>query len=158
MEQQIDRLVGAFETGAISRRQLIGGLTALAITTGVGGNAAAQQAESSTFKAVNLNHMALRCTDIPRSRDWYVKHFGMSVSRDSESSCFLNFDGGFLALFRDDTAGMHHYCYSIEDYDVEQVMETLRANDMNPRREGDRVYFPDPDGNTVQLAAIDHTA
>jgi catechol-2,3-dioxygenase len=158
MEQQINRLVNDFEAGAITRRQLIGRLTALAVTAGIGGTAAAQRTEASTFKAVNLNHLALRCTDLPRSRDWYVKHLGMSVSRDSANSCFLNFDHGFLALFKDDTAGMHHYCYSIEDYDVERAVETLNANNLNPRREGNRVYFPDPDGNTVQLAAIEHTA
>ena len=56
-------------------------------------------------------------------------------------------------MFRSRTAGMHHYCYTVADYDPATVVRTLERAGLKPRREGNRVYFPDPDGLTVQLSA-----
>lgn len=158
MNTQIGNMVRLFEQGTISRRQLIAQLTLL---TGLGAaNVAGAQEEGGTFKAVGLNHIALRVPDVQRSRDFYRKHLGMTVTRDSASSCFLSFPNGFLALFRGDQPGMDHYCYSVEGYSVGDAVEKLREQGLNPRNPAgsSRVYFPDPDGLTVQLSAPDHTA
>ena len=50
---------------------------------------------------------------------------------------------------------MDHYCYSIEDYDVLEAEAKLKEHRLNPRvvRDDGRIYFDDPDGLTVQLAA-----
>jgi catechol 2,3-dioxygenase-like lactoylglutathione lyase family enzyme len=48
---------------------------------------------------------------------------------------------------------MHHYCYSIPDYDQQAAARKLRAAHLEPTLEGNRIYFRDPDGLTVQLAA-----
>jgi len=39
-------------------------------------------------------------------------------------------------------------------------MEELKRQGLNPNRPSgtDRVYFPDPDGLTVQLSSVDHHA
>ena len=46
---------------------------------------------------------------------------------------------------------MDHYCYSIEDYDAADAVKTLERAGLKPTREENRVYFPDPDGLTVQV-------
>lgn len=171
MEAAIDGLVQQFEAGTLSRRQLvrrIGALAALVTPVGstlatpggpgaapAGGRGSGQEG-ASTFQAVGLNHIALSVTDIPRSRDFYVRHLGLTVSRESASSCFLDCGDDFVALFRSGQPGLNHYCYAVEDYDVDEAAETLRANDLPPRVSGNRVYFDDPDGIEVQLSAPDH--
>jgi len=46
---------------------------------------------------------------------------------------------------------MNHYCYAIERYDPAEAVDRLTAAGLRPRRTGNRVYFPDPDGLTVQV-------
>ena len=112
--------------------------------------------ETSTFKGTGINHIALRVTDIGRSRDFYQEHFGVPVLHESASNCFLGLGKNFLALFKADRPGMDHYCYSIADYDPEAVMAKLQPLNLNARRHGARVYFDAPDGITIQVASEDH--
>jgi len=160
MEREVSELVANYEAGRISRRSLIKHVSALAAA--VAGSATFSRdcaAADSTFKATSLNHIALRVTDVTRSRDFYMKHLGLTVARDGgTSNSFLNFGNNFVALFRGDTPGLDHYCYSVENYDVSDAVEKLKAAGLTPRqpRGTGRVYFPDPDGLTVQLAASDH--
>ena len=140
-----------YETGTVDRRQLIQALAAVAVTT-----QAAPAA--STFKGVSINHIALRVTDIPRSRDFYQKHFGMPVIREAESNCFLGLGANFLTLFKNANAGLDHFCLAIDNFKPEPVMDELKRQSLTPRRQEDRVYFPDPDGLTVQVSAVNHRA
>lgn len=112
--------------------------------------------ETSTFQGTGINHIALRVTDIARSRDFYQEHFGVPVVRESESNCFLGLGKNFLALFKAEKPGMDHYCYSIADYDPVAVMAKLEPLNLNARRHDDRVYFDAPDGITIQVASEDH--
>ena len=171
VEDSIGDMIDDFERGGMSRRRLVTQLTALvagAVSLGRGaaadpGRAATPRSSgrrpapgASTFQAVGLNHVALSVTDIPRSRDFYVEHLGLSVARESGSSCFLNCGDEFVALFRSREAGLNHYCYAIEQYDVQTAAQRLRENDLEPRIAGNRIYFDDPDGLEVQLSASDH--
>ncbi len=151
----IESLLNHYESGGLTRRQLVQGLTALGV--GAASGAARAQSTASTFRAVGLNHIALDVTDIPRSRDFYVQHLGLEVARESAGSCFLRCgEGNFVALFRADKAGMNHYCYSVPGYTVEKVAETLRDAGIEPRVREQRIYFDDAEGLEVQLAAPDH--
>ena len=51
---------------------------------------------------------------------------------------------------------MDHYCYSIKNYNQQEAAEKLRAEGIQPRLSANRIYFPDVDGLTVQLAGADH--
>jgi hypothetical protein len=152
MEAVVERLVACFERGELSRRQMIAGVAALvaAAAEPAAGEAAQQPA---TFRAVGLNHIALRVSDLARSRDFYIRHLGMEVMSESASSCFLRCGAHFVALFRRDPPGMDHYCYAVENYTVSGAADKLRALGIEPRVTGNRIYFPDPDGLIVQLAA-----
>ena len=157
MEQEISRVLGDYESGRMTRRQLVACLGSLAVLGAAGRVASAGEA-SSTFEGVGLNHIALRVTDVKRSRDFYVKHLGLTVNRQSESSCFLNCGENFVALFRGDRGEMDHYCYSVKNFDVKLAEDKLRAAGFQPEvpRGTGRIYFPDPDGLTVQLSARSH--
>jgi len=155
MEYALQQLVTQFESGRLGRRKLV--LALLGLVAG-GHAAAAKQESQSTFQAVGLNHIALSVTNIARSRDFYVRHLDLQVTRQSSSSCFLKCGDNFVALFGQPEAGLNHYCYAIKDFDLSDCARLLKANEIQPRIAGNRVYFDDPDGIEVQLAARDHRA
>lgn len=154
MENEIDGLLNRYEGGTLSRRELIAGLGALAL---LGGHSAVAQ-EGSPFRANGVNHIALNVPNVPETRDFYVKHLGMKVTRDGPTSCFLTCDNNFVALFRSSEAGLNHYCLSVDGYTVDSAREKLDAAGLEPRVEGQRIYFKDNNGLSVQLSADDHTA
>jgi catechol 2,3-dioxygenase-like lactoylglutathione lyase family enzyme len=150
-----EALVADFERGLLSRRQLACRLMGLgAALAAIPGAAEARQAEGGTFQATGLDHVALNVRSVPRSRDFYVKHLGLKVIRDGgEDNCFLGGgEGFFLTLFRGERPGLNHYCYAIRGYDADQAEAKLKAAGLKPRREGNRIYFPDLDGIEVQVA------
>jgi catechol 2,3-dioxygenase-like lactoylglutathione lyase family enzyme len=153
------KLVADFEQGRLTRRQLAARLLGLgAAMATLGETSLAQEAKAATaveptFRAIGLDHIALDVTDLARSNEFYGKHLGLRVIRGDEDASFLGAERDFfLTLFRRETAGLNHYCYAINDYDADTAMERLAAAGLRPRREGNRVYFPDPDGITVQVA------
>jgi catechol 2,3-dioxygenase-like lactoylglutathione lyase family enzyme len=152
-----EALVRDFERGLLSRRQLVSrlmGLGAALAAMGRAIDASASQAEAPTFQATGLDHVALNVKSVPKSRDFYVKHLGLKVTRDGgEENCFLGAGNDFfLTLFRGETPGLNHYCYAIRDYNVDRAEEKLTATGLKPRKEGNRIYFPDIDGVEVQVA------
>ncbi len=154
MQQTIANMLSDYERGIVSRRQLIGALAAMASAASKG------SAANSTFQGVGLNHIAIRVTNVHRSRDFYQKHFGLPVLHEAEDNCFLGLGKNFLTLFRNEKPGLDHFCIAIEGFKIDPVMEELKRQGFQARRPAgtDRVYFPDPDGLEVQLSSIDHHA
>ncbi len=152
MFNQISNLLGHYETGQLSRRDLLVGLTALAVAP----QASAQS--SSNLKGVEINHIAINVPDVQRSRDFYRELLDLPVLDESRNSSFLGLgEGNFLSIFRG-SPGLNHYCIGIENYEVDRVMNELTRQGLQPRRTAgtDRVYFDDPDGIEVQLSAAGH--
>ena len=160
MDTEITSMVRAFEEGRLTRRQLVTHLGAFMALAAAGARPSAAADARSTFEGTEINHIALRVPDVARSRDFYVKHLGLKVSRDATpANCFLECgERNFVALFRGNEPGMDHYCYSVEDYNVTRAEEKLKAEGFTPRvvRRDGRIYFSDPDGLTVQLASATH--
>lgn len=156
MHAELENLVGAFEGGRLTRRQLLVRLSGLMALAATASGTPATAGPGSTFQAVGLNHIALDVTDIPRSRDFYVSHLGLKVSSESRTNCFLRCGDQFVALFRAGQGGMNHYCYSVPDYSVTGAAEKLTREGLKPRPAGNRIYFDDPDGLEVQLSSPDH--
>jgi catechol 2,3-dioxygenase-like lactoylglutathione lyase family enzyme len=155
MHEIADRLIREVESGRLSRREAVGRLVAVAaVAFGTPSGAAESTAgEEPTYRSVGLNHIALRVTDIPRSREFYQKHLGLKPLQESQHNCFLGAGrNNFVALFRAEQPGLDHYCYTIDDYRAGDVVQTLETAGLNPRRTQNRVYFDDPDGIEVQLA------
>lgn len=157
------KLLADHEAGAISRRQLVTrlmGLGAALATLETTGRAQETEAtpdtasERPTFRAKKLDHIALDVADVPRSRDFYMKHLGLRVIRGDERAMFLGAERDFfLTLFRAEKPALNHYCYGIDLYDPDTAVASLRAAGIEPRRTGGRIYFTDPDGLTVQIAS-----
>jgi catechol 2,3-dioxygenase-like lactoylglutathione lyase family enzyme len=150
-----EQIVNEFERGALSRRQLVSRLMGLgAVMAAASTSAKAGQDPGSTFTATGLDHIALDVTNVPRSRDFYIKHLGLKVIRDGgEDNCFLGAGGDFfLTLFRGEKPGLNHYCYGIDGYAVDDAEAKLKSAGLAVRRVSGRIYFDDPDGIEVQVA------
>ena len=156
MRATADCIVDCFERGQLSRRQLVTQLMALgAAAAGLPSLALAadEAAKEPTFAATTIDHVALSVTDVKRSVAFYQKHLGLKLTRDGgEGSAFVSCgERDFLALFRGDKPGLHHFSFSIPNYNADDAAKRIEAAGLKLRREGNRVYFPDPDGLTVQV-------
>ena len=152
MLNQISNLLGRYETGQLSRRDVILGLATIVAAP----KSAAQS--SSTLKGEEMNHIAINVADVQRSRDFYRELLDLPILDETPNTCFLGLgEGNFLSFFRGDI-GLNHYCIGIENYEVSRVMDELRRQGLEPRRTAgtNRVYFDDPDGIEVQLAVTGH--
>lgn len=152
MKEHIERMVDDFETGRLSRRQLVKHLTAAAAVLAAGARSAGAQGDP-TFQATGVDHLALTVTDIDRSRRFYERHLGLETTSCSASQCFLSCGRDFLALFRGSQPGLDHFSFAIEGYRPSDAVSRLEAAGLASRRRGNRVYFDDPDGLEVQVSA-----
>ncbi len=112
MHDIADRLIREVESGRLSRREAVGRLVAVAaVAFGASSSlSGARQGERPTYQSVGLNHIALRVTDIPRSREFYQKHLGLKLLQESQYNCFLGAgETNFVALFRAEQPGLDHY-------------------------------------------------
>ncbi len=154
MQDAIESIVDGYDRGFLTRRQLIGHLAVVAAAMSKTAVGSQETPSKSTFKATGLDHIALSVTDVARSRAFYEKHLGLTIMSDGgEQSCFLHCGKNFVALFRSKEPAMNHYCYAIDGYAPGTAVERLKEAGLTVRRAGNRVYFDDPDGLEVQVAA-----
>ena len=149
-----EKLVKDVEDGRLSRREAVTRLVAVAAAAfaGSAGGVATAAEGAPTFQSVGLNHVALNVTDVARSSEFYQKHLGLKVLRQSTNNAFLGAGANnFVALFRSERAGMNHYAYTVQNYDATEVVKTLEGAGLKPERHDNRVYFEDAEGLTVQL-------
>jgi catechol 2,3-dioxygenase-like lactoylglutathione lyase family enzyme len=150
-----DSLVDDYDDGRLSRRGLIAGLAALGAAGRVSAGAPAGDAAVPLFSGRNIDHIALNVSDVDRSAAFYKRHLGLRKIRGDARSAFLGRENGefFVALFKSDTPGLNHFCFGIDEYDVQDAARKLKAEGREVRQTSGRIYFKDPDGIEVQLAA-----
>ncbi len=163
MTTSIDMLVGQFEARRISRRDLVGALTAL--VAGAAAPAAAQApAVSQMAQGRTINHVSLAVTDVERSAEFYGKLLGLKVvSRPGNGGINLGLSDGFLGVYKLANPGtVNHFCIGVDNFDPDAMAAKLTAMgitarvDRNPANRtsgGDQLYFRDPDNTNVQLGA-----
>jgi catechol 2,3-dioxygenase-like lactoylglutathione lyase family enzyme len=146
-------MVEQFAAGRLSRRELVLGLTALMAAAAAGRrDTAYAQQRSSTFQALGLNHLALRVTDLDRSEAFYERHLGMArIPSGAASPRLMACGPHVLNLFKAAAPQMDHVCFTVPDYDPRIAAGLLRAQNIAPEIEGDRVHFRDPDGYKLQV-------
>jgi catechol 2,3-dioxygenase-like lactoylglutathione lyase family enzyme len=149
----ISSMVEQFASGRLSRRQLVWGLTALvAAAAEQAADAAQTPSRASTFQALGLNHLALRVTDLDRSQAFYERHLGKTRIPSTAASPRLMACGPHvLNLFKAERPQMDHVCFTVPDYDAVAAADRLRAQNVMPDVEADRVHFYDPDGYKLQV-------
>ena len=139
MEGFVAQRLNDFETGRISRRQLIETL-ALAATTAYATDAAKAQTPNATLKARLINHFSYTCPNFREAADWYSKLLNLDQVGATDHDVVLPF------------GRKGEQPYSVTAKDVPLTHLIIRSRDINgPRRSGDR---PGPPPQAV----VDHIA
>jgi catechol 2,3-dioxygenase-like lactoylglutathione lyase family enzyme len=149
MKHEVEELLDAYESGNVSRTELIEKLAALAT---------APRSRSSIFRGRTINHITLRASDLERSRAFYQQIFGLPVISRTDDGYNLELEDSFLGIYQAETVGMCHFCIGIANIQYQEVMEKLKQEPafLDPSSHGRRVFFRDPDGIQVQLSAVDY--
>jgi catechol 2,3-dioxygenase-like lactoylglutathione lyase family enzyme len=156
MEALISSLVRDFETGKLSRRELI---RSLAITVSAASIAApaAPSEEAGGFKAVGVNHISYGVADYARTRDFYADLLGMSVKDDDGKQCTLAFGDSFIVARRSQDPEskplVDHFAITIDTWDRAAVEAELKKRGLEPRPDTDDSFIvKDPDGFRLQIS------
>src|SRR5277367_4009879 len=155
MERIIAHLLHDFETGKMSRRQLIKSLaiTATAATAVVPASVAA--AENKGFKAVAVNHISYEVANYAKTRDFYADLLGMKVLEDDGKQCFLVFGDSFLIPRNKpaNTPRIDHIAYTIENWDKNVVESELTRRGLKPAADTENSFHVrDPNGFDLQIS------
>ena len=164
MHDELEHLVGLYEGGKISRRQLLQGLVAIGLGARAAPSAwdaaASSRHTASVFQARTLNHVTLYVSDVARSKAFYQSVTGLPVRAEDATFCELRLENSFLGLYSPDSAqrpGIDHFCFGIEQYHPVAALAKLKGAVPNaqPTLENeDQVYVRDPDGIRVQFADV----
>ena len=163
MEKKIEALLDNYEQRKLTRRQLVASLLAVSGSAAISSPAQAQS-PAPVATGRSMNHLSLSVSDVNRSADFYNRVLGMEIiSRPANGGLNMGLgDESFLGLYNiAGTQGMHHLCIGVDNYDADRLNDRLvehgiqgnvNRDPANRTSGGDQLYFPDPDGNLVQLA------
>ncbi|MBI4477585.1 MAG: VOC family protein [Acidobacteria bacterium] len=151
----LDQLLDAYDAACISRRELLGALSAFLAAAPA--NAAAEPAIGTVKQ---LNHVTMFVQDVQKSVAFYQDLFGMPVLTRQDPGMNLNAGTGFLGIYpaQKRAPAIDHVCLGLEQFDADAVLKKLtdRGLKANIRLRGDtkELYFSDPDGIRVQLQDV----
>ena len=160
MEQIIEDLVRRFERGRLTRRQLIGTLSMLAVASDAsaslaGGAIEPRAGQTVGLRGTSIDHVSILVSDLQQSAAFYRSLFGMSqVSEDKTNQILrLGKDRTVVSLRHEGTPGIvDHFAIRVENFNKASVTQELAKQGLTPQ---ENVQFgfhvKDPDGAIVQI-------
>jgi catechol 2,3-dioxygenase-like lactoylglutathione lyase family enzyme len=151
MEAIISGLLEKFESGRVSRRELI---QSLALLTAAGGVATAAPQETP-FKSTRIDHISIQVTDLPRSIAFYQKVFGLTVLGEDKPNEIVRMGTTRVIVslhHKAPTGIVDHYAIAIDGFDREGVTRALKQHGLTAEENLDYgFYVRDPEGIPVQI-------
>jgi len=158
MERLIVDLVHRFERRALTRRELIQGLSTLMAAAAA---PAAAQTPSATagqtpgLKGTGIDHVSVLVSDMPRSAAFYQSVFALTPVSEDKEHRILRLGGRrtVVSLRQEAPAGtVDHFAIAIEGFNRAAVTETLKPHGLTPQENIEYgFYINDPDGVHVQI-------
>ena len=152
MERTIDELVRRFERGAVTRRQLIQGLSALVGATGA---SRVDGAQAGGLRGTGIDHVSILVNDLQQSAAFYQRVFGMTpVSEDKPNQILrLGMKRTIVSLRHEGPSGVvDHFAISVENFNRDAVTELLKQHGLTPQQNVQfGFHIKDPDGVVVQV-------
>jgi catechol 2,3-dioxygenase-like lactoylglutathione lyase family enzyme len=152
MQEAVDSLLNQYETGRMSRRDLVAVLGALAAAP------SAVTAQPAVLEARTFNHASLIVSNLERSVAWYQNTFGLKVLSRQQGGVNLAVGDAFLGIYQggaNATPHINHICFGLRSFDPARTVAALQAAGLPAEsRERDgvtQVYTADPDNLRVQL-------
>ena len=155
MEHAIENMVRDFESGKLTRRELIKSLALTVTAASVA--SATPAAEGKGFKAIAVNHISYGVADYARTRDFYADLLGMKVSGDDGKQCSLAFGDSFIVARKtkqaDNKPFVDHFAITIDNWNKDAVEAELRRRGLELRPDTDNSFIvKDPDGYSLQIS------
>jgi catechol 2,3-dioxygenase-like lactoylglutathione lyase family enzyme len=160
MVNEIDGLLKQYESGSLSRRQLLARLvgvsTAAALSTT---SSSAQERTVLRGRAKMVNHISVYCSDLKRSSAFYEK-LGLATPRPIPGALAADFvDPAYVSLRipsnKADVGKIDHFCIGYDKFDLKRDGDALRAAGVQgePTKAdwGEMFWVHDPDGVSIQL-------
>jgi catechol 2,3-dioxygenase-like lactoylglutathione lyase family enzyme len=157
MSQPIESLLSHYESGRLSRRDLVAVLAALAAAP----LPAAAQPAPAALQAATLNHASLIVANLERSVAFYQRTFGLAVKSTQQGGVNLAVGDAFLGIYQGGANVMphiNHICFGIRGFDPAATVAALEAQALpaeSRTRDGvTQVYTADPDNLRIQLQDV----
>ncbi len=155
----LDSLLQQYETGSLSRRELLG---ALALLVAAPAMTDAAQAATPVGAVKSMNHVSAFVPNVQKSVEFYQGLFGLPLLTKQDPGINLSTGSGFLGIYPAQagatTGSINHVCFGMENFDADAVLKQLTERGVkgNIRLRGDtkELYFTDPDGIRVQLQDV----
>jgi catechol 2,3-dioxygenase-like lactoylglutathione lyase family enzyme len=155
MNPSVESLLTHYESGRMSRRDLVALLTALAAAP------LPAAAQGAALKAATLNHASLIVSNLDRSVAFYRGAFGLDVKSTQQGGVNLAVGDAFLGIYQGGptaTPHINHICFGLRDFDPAGTVAALQAQGLPAEsRERDgvtQVYTADPDNLRIQLQDV----
>ena len=149
MENIINGLIGRYENGALSRRELVGALAALSVA---GKSAFAAEAG---FQSAGINHVSITASNLERSVAFYTRVFNLTRQPRPDANLVQLTVGktAHLSLRQGANPRFDHFAVGIEGFNKDRVIADLKARGATPIDGGDGagLHVADPDGLFVQV-------
>jgi len=157
MNAIISDLLNRFDRGALTRRDLVQGLSILAAA----GSVSAQSSEAG-LKAAKIDHISIQVTDLPRAIAFYQKMFGLTVVSEDKPNEIVRLGRGpagrgaagtLVSLHHKSPTGIvDHFAIGVENFNRDAVTQKLKALGANPDDNLDAgFHIKDPEGMSVQI-------
>jgi len=159
MEILVEKMLGDYERGVLSRRQLAATLTGLA----VGAATLATPARAApSLQAISLNHTTVRVPNLQKTSKFYQDFFGMRLAQQSETIHILSVGDSFFGIEqKPDVAALDHFDFGIANWDAAAMRAKVAAAGLKltPGARGDdeSFKFNDPDGFVIQVNGPKYT-
>jgi catechol 2,3-dioxygenase-like lactoylglutathione lyase family enzyme len=151
MESIISDLLSRFEKGAMSRRELVGGLAMLAAS----GNAAGAAQQELDFRNADIDHVSIQVADLQRSIDFYQKMFGFSVVSEDKPLGIVRLGNNrtLVSFNHQSPAGIvDHFAIGVPRFTKEAAARYAMQRGATPLDDPYAgLHVKDPDGINVQI-------
>jgi catechol 2,3-dioxygenase-like lactoylglutathione lyase family enzyme len=159
MEPIIDEMLDRFETGRLSRRALVQGLTALALAAAAPAVKAAEGGAASPVVPSGIDHVSILTKDLQGSIDFYQTVFGLQPLSEDKEHKIMRMAAGkkiIVSLREQEPYGkVDHWSFHVENFreNTDAITEKLKAHGLEPKTDWEFGYhIIDPNGVVVQLA------
>ncbi len=164
MENDISNLVSSYEKGALTRRQLIQGLSVL---TGAGAAGASSvlafqgNAPAAPMLATTIDHVSLQVKDLERSVNFYKSVFGLPVLNEDPKTKTVRLKVGTSRIairVAEPNGVVDHVGFGVAHLDKASVIQKLKQQGVPPLETGEPLQFHvvDPDGYPIQIISLDN--
>jgi catechol 2,3-dioxygenase-like lactoylglutathione lyase family enzyme len=156
MEAIVRDLLARFDSGRLTRRELLRGLSALVAAA----EAAPAVGQPGALKPTKIDHTSVLVSDLQRSADFYRRVFGLvPVSEDKANRILRLGTGGtgvnatLVSLRQENPAGsIDHFAIRVEGFSREAVTGILQQHGLTPQQNVEfGFHITDPDGAVIQI-------